>query len=128
MKSLVYTLFFGLLAHAAFSQVDGQVAAALKVGNSKEIAKLFSNNVELTILDKEGVYSKTQAELIIKDFFNSHQVENYTVIHNGGNDAPSKYVIGELKTDKQTFRVFYLLKTDGKQQIISQLRIETQEE
>lgn len=128
MKNLVFTVILGVMTQLAFAQVAENVAAALKVGNSKELAKSFSNNVELTIISKEGVYSKAQAEVMLKDFFASHPASDFTVMHKGGDEGQSKYTIGTLKTAKQSFRVFYLLKTEGSKEVISQLRIENEEE
>ena len=45
------------------------IAAAISSGNSKELATYFDNTVEVKIANKEGAYSKSQAEAIIKDFF-----------------------------------------------------------
>lgn len=128
MKNLFFTLVLGLLVNMVFAQVAENVASALKVGSSKELAKSFSNNVELTIISKEGVYSKAQAEVMLKDFFASHPATDFTVMHKGGEDSQSKYTIGTLKTAKQSFRVFYLIKTEGGKEVISQLRIENEEE
>jgi len=45
------------------------IADLLKKGNVHELSKLFSSSVELTILKDEGIYSNTQAELILDHFF-----------------------------------------------------------
>ena len=74
------------------------ITSAIKTGNAKELAKIFNANIELVLLDKEDVYSKTQAELILKEFFTKNQPSNFTIVHQGGADDGAKYVIGNLKT------------------------------
>ena len=128
MKNLIVSLMFVTLAGFAFADIGEEVSAALKVGNSKELAKYFASNVELTIISKEGNYSKAQAEQILKDFFASHPVKDFQVMHQGGENGSSRYTIGTLTTSKAAYRVFYLVKTEGKKQVVSQLRIENQEE
>lgn len=128
MKNVFFTILLGLMVQVASAQIGDKVSASLKTGNSKELAKYLSANVELTIISKEGVYSKAQAEVILKDFFMSHLAKDFTVMHQGGEKSQSQYTIGTLKTDKQAFRVFYLIKTEKGKEVVSQLRIENQEE
>ena len=76
--------------------ISDDVSAAVKTGNSGNVAKFFSTNVDLKILDKEDVYSKAQAELILRDFFAKNQVKAFTVIHKGTSS------IGEPTNEKGT--------------------------
>lgn len=52
---------------AVVSDLDS-IASAIKGGDSKELATYFDNTVEVKIANKEGAYSKSQAEAIVKDF------------------------------------------------------------
>ena len=104
---------------------DGALSA-IKAGNSKEIAKFFNSNIDLVILDKEGVYSKAQAELILKDFFAKNTVNpnnGFIKLHEGSKDA-SKYIIGTLYTNKGQFRVYFYMKNINGSFNIHQFRIE----
>ena len=130
MKSLSHFLLFFLFllfANSGSSLFAGDIPEgiilALKTGNSKELAKYFNTNIELVILDKEDVYSKTQAELIVKDFFSKHSPSNFSILHQGGKQG-AKYAIGNLTTSKGTFRVYFLLKISNEKPFIHQLRIE----
>ena len=79
--------------------------------------------IELSLLDKEDFYKKNVAEAILKDFFTSYPSKDFIVRHQGSkNDA--QYAIGNLKTEKGDFRVYYLLKKVGQEQLIQQIRIE----
>ena len=48
-----------------------EVVAAMKAGNSVMVAKYFDNVVDISMPDKSNSYSKSQAEMVIKDFFTS---------------------------------------------------------
>lgn len=100
------------------------IVNSLKTGNSKELAKHFNANIDLTLIDKQEIYSKTQAELILKEFFSKNVPSNFTVIHQGEKEG-SKYVIGNLTTSKGTFRVSLFLKNQDNTQVIHQIRIES---
>jgi Domain of unknown function (DUF4783) len=105
--------------------VPEEIFSAIKAGNSKVLAKYFNSNVELVILDKEGVYSKIQAELIVRDFFAKNIPGNLVKRHEGksGKDA-SKYVICTLSTSKGQYRVYFVMKNMNNEFTIHQFRIE----
>jgi hypothetical protein len=105
--------------------VPDEIYSAIKAGNAKVLAKYFDTNVELVILDKEGVYSKTQAELILRDFFSKNTPSNLIKRHEGksGKEA-SKYVICTLSTSKGQYRIYFVMKNNGSEFTIHQFRIE----
>ncbi len=113
------------VAQTAKSQVPDEIILSLKSGNVDVLAEYFNQNVELVVLDNDNVYSKAQAEQIVTNFFNNNKPEDFGVIHNGGKEG-AKYVIGNLTTNNGTFRVYFLLKQNGGNDYIHQLRIEKQ--
>ncbi|CAG0981475.1 hypothetical protein FLAV_01793 [Flavobacteriales bacterium] len=96
---------------------------AFKTGNAKEISKYFGNSVDLNIPGSEGVYSKAQAEQILKDFFTKNTTKSYSSLHNG-TSKDSHYAIGSLITAKGTFRTYVLYKKEGANITIQELRLE----
>ncbi len=68
MKTLLALLLF-FSPFVASADIADDVAAAIRTGNAKEISKYFADNVDLKVLEQENIYSKAQAELILKDFF-----------------------------------------------------------
>lgn len=124
----ILVIFCFLHIYTGFAQqvnINDGIISAIKAGNSKELAKFFNSNIELIILDKEGVYSKSQAELILKDFFSKNvpTQDRFLKLHEGGKDA-SKYVIGTLITTKGRYRVYYLMKSLNNDLSIHNFRIE----
>lgn len=103
------------------------IAVSLKAGNAEELAKFFHNNVELIILEKEDVYSRSQAEQIIRKFFLDHKPRGFKIIFEGGKEN-SRYAIGSLTTEVTTYRVYILIKKQDGDPLIHQLRIEEEDE
>ena len=110
------------------ADIPEEIITAIKLGNSKELSKYLGPNVDLTIKDKEGVYSKAQAELIIKDFFRKNPVKSFQVIHQGESKVGSQYTIGKLITEKETFRTMIVIKKTGNKFIIQRLSFEIEKE
>lgn len=101
---------------------DG-IVQSLKNGNAAELTKFFNVNVDLTIFDKQDIYSKTQAEILLKDFFSKNVPSNFTIIHQGGKED-TQYYIGKLTTSTGTYRVTIIIKAQGKTSLIQQFKIE----
>ncbi len=117
---ICYTFIYpNLVDTSNNSQLKDNILIAIKKGSSKNLAKYFNENVELLILDKEDIYSKAQAELILKDFFIKNKILKFKLIYKSKRKK-ANYSIGELTTSRGSFRIFFLLKK-GK---IYQLRIE----
>ena len=102
------------------------IVLSIKAGNAEELAKHFHNNVELIILETEDVYSRSQAEQIIRKFFLEYKPQSFKIIFQGGEN--SRYAIGSLTTSETTFRVYILIKKQEGVPLIHQLRIEEEDE
>ncbi len=122
--------FFTLLAASfmltSFTVSGGieDIISALKAGNSSQIAKYFDNTVEITLPDKSNSYSRSQGEMILKDFFSNTQVKNFEVMHKGEN-AGSQYCIGTLVTSTGSFRTTVFMKQKGDKQTVQEIRFES---
>ena len=98
--------------------------SAIRAGNARELSAYFNANIELNILDKEGVYSKLQAEQILKEFFNKNVPNRFVKNHEGGKDE-SKYGIGTLNASTGQYRIsFFMMKTGFGEYLIHKFIIE----
>jgi hypothetical protein len=120
----MFTLL-GLVALLSFTVVAGieEVVNGMKTGNAGQVAKYFDNAVEITLFDKSNSYSKSQAELVLKDFFATNPVKGFDVIHKGENGG-SEYRIGNLATRTGTYRTTIFMKQKGDKQLLQEVRIE----
>ena len=129
--SIISVLLAALLSLTAEAQVQPRIpegiSESIRTGNAIELSKYLNSTVELLLLQKEDFYKKNVAETILRDFFNEYKTKSFTIRHQGArNDA--QYAIGNLKTEKGDFRVYFLLKTVGREQLIHQIRIESDNE
>jgi len=107
-------------------EIPENIEKALRIGNATELAKYFNTNIELVVEKNEDVYSKSQAQVIMKEFFANHKPKKFQIIHKGGEKA--KFVIGTLETENNKYRVYFFLKEKGGNSLIHQLRIEEDNE
>ncbi len=127
MKALFTSFLVApLILISAFTlqnDIDG-VIGALRSGNADELSKYFDDNVELTLPDKSDNYSKAQAVLILKDFFNNNSVKDFDVKHKGDNGT-GHFCIGTLQTKSGNFRTTVFMKMKGNKQVVKQIRFQT---
>lgn len=123
--------FFTLLTIGAvlssftfFSSID-EVINGLKTGSSGDIARFFDNTVELNMPDKSNSYSRSQGELVLRDFFSTNAIKSFTVNHKGEN-AGSQYCIGILVTKSGTYRTTVFMKLKGDKQLLQTITFERQ--
>jgi len=127
-RSLIIIFLLSFTVSVCSADVIDDIAAALRSGNPKNISNYFIENIDLKIIKQEDVYSKKQAEMILKDFFGKHLVKSFTIAHKSEAKNGSQYVIGTLETSNGKFRTYFLIKTTGEQTLIQQFRIETENE
>ena len=124
MKLLItLSLVAGLLSSFVSRVGIDDVISAMKSGNSSQVARYFDASVELSMPDKSNSYSKSQAELVLKDFFATNAVKGFEVIHKGEN-AGSQYCIGTLVTKTGSYRTTIFMKQKGDGQVLQELRFE----
>jgi len=126
MKKLTLFLSIVLLMSAAMGQSveKDAISDAIKSGDPQEIAMYFMPSVDLTVESAEDVYSKDQAEMIIRRFFEDHVPKGFTLKHEGKSKLDDYYYIGTLVTEEGDYRLtFFLKKSEGKFRI-KQMRIE----
>jgi hypothetical protein len=126
MKTLLSTLLVGsfvlLSSFVQQSSID-EVIGALRSGNSAELSKYFDDNVELTLPDKSDSYSKAQAQLIVRDFFNNNGVKGFDLKHKG--DSPGgHFCIGTLQTNAGNFRTNVFMKTKNGKEVVKEIRFQ----
>lgn len=110
--------------HAQDATKD-RVLQAMKTGNAKELAATFIPNIDLTVKESSDVYSRAQAEQILRKFFNDHPPVDLVIEHSGVSKFGDKYFIGILRTRNGYFRTTFFLKKGEEDFQVKQLRIET---
>ena len=100
-----------------------EVISAMKSGNASGITKYFDNYIDIVMPDKGSNYSKSQGEIILKDFFSNNGVKNFEVRHKGNNDN-GDYCIGTLHTKNGNYRGTVYMRVKNNKQVIQDIRIE----
>lgn len=121
-KFLKYSLIPIVFFFSSFVTVD-EVVTAIKTGSASQLSKYIETTVEITFTDKKNTYSKSQAELVLKDFFHNNTVKNFDIVHKGDNpNAP--LIIGTLDTKAGEYKTTIYMKQKGDKQLLQEIRFE----
>ena len=121
----IFTIFAAFVALSSFTIITGlnDVVNAIKSGNAASVSKYFDNTVEITVNGKSSNYSKTQGEVVLRDFFANNAVKSFTVLHQGQSGG-AEFCIGTLVTSNGNFRTTLNLKQKGDKQTLQEIKFE----
>ena len=124
MKSkiiLTTVCVFALICYGFFSPSKREytkINDAILNGAAENLGIYFGDNVDLTLLNNNNKYSKTQAIKVLKEFFKKNPPLEYS------SNSNRTYVSGRMTTeDGESFLLNYTLKNRGNQLIITDLTI-----
>jgi hypothetical protein len=126
---ILIILLSGNILPINFSQPDNtmqEIAAAIRSGDAVKLAAWFDNTVDITLPALEGTYSKSQAEMILRDFFTKTPPSSFVIDHEGSSDNGSIYMIGIYKSSSASYRVYTLIKKITGTYYIQQLQFDTE--
>ena len=127
MKKTLLVTLFTLSALIAFADIYSDISNAIRSGDARAVARYFNSTVDLTILNQEEVYSKAQAEQVLRDFFSKNTPRSFTLIHKGVSKEGAKYAIGTLVTTSGVeYRTYFFVKQSTSGELIQELRFEKQ--
>jgi hypothetical protein len=99
------------------------VATAIRSGDVGQLSPYLDSRVEIALPDKSDTYSKSQAEMVIRDFFATHGVRNFQVKQKGEN-SDFVFCVGILQTYNGNYRTSLFFKQKGDKQFLQDLRFQ----
>jgi hypothetical protein len=126
MKRLVGWVLAGfaliLISYRSFDNIDA-VATAIRLGNVNQLSPFFDVRVDISLPDKSDTYSKTQAEMVIGDFFNTNGVQNFRITQQGESGG-TFFCAGILQTRAGNFRTTLFFRHKGDKHLLQEIRFQ----
>lgn len=111
-----------LFSFKTFFSLDA-VTTAIREGNVNQLSPYLDYRVDISLPDKSDTYSKSQAEMVIRDFFATNGVKNFQIKQKGDN-GEFEYCVGILQTNNGNYRTSLFLKQKGEKQFLQELRFQ----
>ncbi len=112
------------LGHAtAQSSAEGvlySVGQSLVDNNASTLSQFFDDQVELNLVGRSQMVSRTQAQYVMNNFFARNPHTAYTVLHRGYTGNGTFYALAEYRSDRGAYEVNIFIKTST--QRVTELR------
>ena len=129
-KKLILSIFCVLVYGASQAQYASNrtpledMVNAIKNDRVADMSKFFDNFVPITINNAQSIYSRNQAEVVLKDFFDKNIPKQFDVMDNGSPDNASKFIIGNLTaTNGIKYNVYILIKLKDGNYVLQDFRL-----
>ncbi|HEY4967525.1 MAG TPA: DUF4783 domain-containing protein [Puia sp.] len=114
-----------LVSYRSFDNMDA-VVTAIRTGNVTRLSPFFDSRVDISLPDKSDTYSRTQAEMVIGDFFSNNTVQNFKVTQQGESGG-TFFCTGLLVTRSGNFRTTMFFKQKGDKHYLQEIRFQAVE-
>ncbi|MDR0603054.1 MAG: DUF4783 domain-containing protein [Bacteroidales bacterium] len=104
--------------------ICSEVNKSIMLGDAQQLSKYLCSMVEMSVLGKEGYFSKVQAESILSEFFKTNPPKDFTVKQGGSTSENTKFSIGTYTTAGGIFKIYYVVKKDQENEFVYKLTIE----
>lgn len=102
-----------------------KIESAFVQKNATTIVENSKNKILINILGKEGAYSKSQAVMVLKSFFNQVSPKDFNFTFKGKPSANGTFAIGNYICSDKNYRVTFNFKVEGQYYKIESITIET---
>lgn len=82
------------------------VVSAIDNGSSSDLARYFNTSISLNVNGQQGEYSKSQAEIVLRDFFKKNPPIGFSLVFRSENPSSLSTYIGEYASGHGSFKVF----------------------
>ncbi|HEY4936365.1 MAG TPA: DUF4783 domain-containing protein [Puia sp.] len=114
-----------LVSYRSFDNMDA-VVTAIRSGNVNQLSPFFDVRVDISLPDKTDTYSKSQAEMVIGDFFNTNEVQNFKITQQGESGG-TFFCAGLLQTRAGNYRTTLFFKHKGDKHFLQEIRFQAVE-
>jgi hypothetical protein len=114
-----------LVSYRSFDNMD-VVVTAIRSGNVTQLSPFFDVRVDITLPDKSDTYSRSQAEMVIGDFFNTNVVQNFKITQQGESGG-TFYCAGILQTKSGNYRTTLFFRQKGDKHFLQEIRFQNVE-
>ncbi len=114
-----------LISYRSFDNMDA-VVTAIRAGNVNQLSSYFDVRVDISLPDKSDTYSKTQAEMVIGDFFSTNGVQNFKITQQGESGG-TIFCAGVLQTRTGNYRTTLFFRHKGDKHLLQEIRFQSVE-
>ena len=101
-----------------------EINKSITAGDAQQLSKYLSSTVEMSVLGKDGYFSRVQAVSILSEFFRTNPPKDFVVKQGGSSSENTKFSIGTYTSASGCFKIYYVVKKEQDSEFIHKLTIE----
>jgi hypothetical protein len=109
---------------SATKDICSEVNRSIMAGDAQQLSKYLCSMVEMSVLGKDGYFSRIQAVSILSEFFKNNPPKDFTVKQGGSSSENTKFSIGTYTSSGGVFKIYYVVKREQDNEFIYKLTIE----
>lgn len=113
-------------AEMSFNEISDKIADAIRSGNASLLAAYFAPTIQLSVPGKKGDFSKTQAEVIMREFFSQYPPSSFSVNSEGKSSGTNYYTLGVYTSGSVQFKTYYVIQKTESEITLHILKFEIQ--
>lgn len=107
-------------------EINDKITDAIRSGDASQLASCFAPTIQLSVPGKKGDFSRTQAEVIMRDFFSQYPPSSFTVNSEGRTSGNNFYTLGAYVSGSVRFKVYYVIQKAESEITLHILKFEIQ--
>jgi Domain of unknown function (DUF4783) len=96
---------------------------ALRNGSVADIGRYIDGVLPITINNRQNLYSRNQASVVLTDFFEKNNPRELDVKENGNATAGTKFLIGDLSTTAGKYSVYVLFRQKDNKYVLQEIKL-----
>ncbi len=94
------------------------------VSDIETLSNDFNNSIQLAVPGKEGVYSKSQAKIILSDFFDNNAPKSASIESQGQSSNGAQFVVINVTCQKGAYKVSIFYRMNNSNSRIHEIKIQ----
>lgn len=101
-----------------------ELGDAFEKGDAEKIVKQCGEKVFIQIGKKEGVYSHSQAEQVLKRFFEEHPATSFVFVYKGKSEGKNTFASGDYVAKNNSYKINLKFKIEKELYRIESIAVE----
>lgn len=135
IRNFVPVIFFISMMALVFGQQEEKpghdawepIVTAMRSGDAGGLAKFFSRMVDLGLPEKDHSYSKSQGEIVMKDFFRNSPPDTFELVQKGKTSDSQHFAICTYRSGARKYQVSINLHHNEGEYRITRIKFEKEE-
>jgi len=128
-KFLIILLIMILSSSSGILQgqdITSTLVSYIKDGDVASLAEYFQTTIDVGLPEKDQDYSKTQAEMVLKDFFKNNPCTEFKLESSGESENQTFHIIGTYQSNQEKYQVLILMKkhSESEKMLIYKIKFE----